>query len=98
MRSFGGLVRDVSRAGPAERHRRDSVTSSALYGGHVRLVMALTGGRGEIVERFDLLSAQLDAVGSSVRLDAGDTFGAGDRSDVVALREQPGQRDLRRRG
>jgi len=36
---------------------------------------------------FDLLNAQLDAVGRDVLLDAGDPLGTGDRGDVVALRE-----------
>jgi len=72
------------------------LTWSAVDCGHVRLVVALAGGRGEVVEPLDLLGAQLDAVGSGVLLDAGDALGAGDRGDVVALRQQPGQSDLRR--
>jgi hypothetical protein len=71
---------------------------SAVDDGHVRLVVALTGGRGEIVQTFDLIGAVLDAVGSRVLFDSGDALRAGDRGDVVALREQPGQRNLRRRG
>jgi len=47
------------------------------------------GGRGEVVQPFDLRGAQLDAVGGGVLLDPSDPLGAGDRSDVVALREQP---------
>ena len=58
--------------------------------------MALASGRREVVQPFDLLGAELDAVGGGVLLDAGDPLGAGDRGDVVALREQPGQSDLRR--
>ena len=60
--------------------------------------MALTGGRGKIVEPCDVLDAELDMVGGRVLLDAGDALGTGDRGDVVALGEQPGQRDLRRGG
>jgi hypothetical protein len=60
--------------------------------------VALAGGRGEIVEPLDLLGAQLDAVGCRVLLEAGDALGAGDRGDVLASREQPGRRDLRRCG
>jgi hypothetical protein len=60
--------------------------------------VALTGGRGEVVEPLDLLSGQLDGVCADVLLDPGDPLGAGNRGDVLALREQPGQRDLRRRG
>ena len=56
--------------------------------------MALAGGRCEVVQPCDLLGAQLDAVRGSVLFDAGDALGARDRSDVVALREQPGQSDL----
>ena len=74
------------------------MTWSVVDCGHVRLVVAVAGGGGEIVEPLDLLRAQLDAVGSGVLLDAGDALGAGDRGDVVTLREQPGQRDLRRCG
>ena len=67
-------------------------------GGHVRLVVALAGGRGEVVQACDLLDAQLNGVGCGVLFDAGDAFGAGDRGDVVALGEQPGQSDLCRGG
>jgi hypothetical protein len=52
------------------------------------------GGRSEVVQPFDLLGAQLEAVGGCVFLDAGNPLGAGNRGDVVALREQPGQSDL----
>ena len=71
---------------------------SAVDDGHVPFVVAFAGGRREVVQPFDLLGAQLDAVGGGVLLDAGDPLGAGDRGDVVALREQPGQGDLCRRG
>jgi len=56
--------------------------------------VSLAGGGREIVQPFDLPGARLDAVGGGVLLDAGDPFGAGNRGDVVALREQPGQSDL----
>ena len=59
-----------------------------------RFVVARAGGRREIVEPLDLLRAQLETVGRRVLLDARNPLGAGDRGDVVALREQPGQRDL----
>jgi hypothetical protein len=67
---------------------------SAVDRGHVRFVVALAGGQGEIVQPCDLLRAQLDSVGCRVLLDAGNAFGAGDRGDVVALRGEPGQGDL----
>jgi hypothetical protein len=46
----------------------------------VRFVPAFAGGRSEVVEPFDLLGAQLDAIGGGVLLDAGDPLGAGDRA------------------
>ena len=42
------------------------LTWSAVDCGHVRLVVALAGGRREVVEPLDLPRAQLDAVGSGV--------------------------------
>src|SRR5438552_16261501 len=74
------------------------MTCSAVDDRHLRLLVALAGSRAEIAEPLDLLGAQLDAVGSGVLLNAGDALGTGDRGDVLALRKQPGQRDLRRRG
>jgi hypothetical protein len=60
--------------------------------------VALADRRREVVQPFDLPGAQLDAVGGGVFLDTRDPLGSGDRCDVVALREQPGQRHLRRGG
>jgi hypothetical protein len=71
---------------------------SAVDDGHVPLVVALAGRRREVVQPFDLPCAQLDAVGGGVLLDTRDPLGSGDRRDVVALLEQPGQRHLRRCG
>jgi hypothetical protein len=71
---------------------------SAVDGGHARFVVALAGGRRQVAEPLELVAAQFDAVGGGVLLDAGDPPGTGDRGDVVALGEQPGQRDLRRCG
>ena len=58
--------------------------------------MSLADGRREVVQPLDLLDAQLETVGGRVLLDARDPLGAGNRRDVVALRDEPGQRDLRR--
>ena len=71
---------------------------SAVDDGHVPLVVALAGRRRETVQPFDLPGAQLNAVGGGVLLHTRDPLGSGDRRDVVALREQPGQRHLRRCG
>src|SRR5580693_7332517 len=76
---------------PAHVNFRAPVVSP-VDGSHVRFVVALAGGRRQVAEPFELVSAQLDAVGGGVLLDAGDPPGAGDRGDVVALGEQPGQR------
>ena len=51
--------------------------------------MALTGGRREVIQPFDLLGAQLDAVGGGVLLDAGDSLGAWNRLNIAA-RTVPG--------
>jgi len=61
------------------------MTWSAIDGGHVDLVVALAGGRGEIVQLCDLLDAQLDSVGCRVLLDTRNALRAGDRGDVFAL-------------
>src|SRR5579864_4139184 len=63
---------------------------------HTCFVVALAGGRAEVVESLDLPGCQLDAVSADVLLDAGDPLRAWDRSDVVALCEQPGKCYLRR--
>ena len=60
---------------------------SAVDDRHVPFVVALAGGRREVVQPFDLVGAQLDAVGGGVLLDAGNPLGAGNRSDVVTLRQ-----------
>ena len=54
--------------------------SSAVDDGHLRLFVALAGGRGEVVQPFDLLMTQLELVGGRVLLDAGDALGARDRA------------------
>jgi len=66
----------------------------AVDDGHVPFVVTLAGGRSEVVQPVDLRGAQLEAVGGGVLLDAGDPLGAGNRGDVIALGEQPGQSDL----
>ena len=60
--------------------------------------MAFAGGRGEVAEPLELRAAEPDAVGCGVLFDTGDALGAGDRGDLIALRQQPRQRDLGRGG
>jgi hypothetical protein len=70
---------------------RSAVSSwarSTVDGGHFRFVMALAGCRGEVVQRLEVLGAELDAVGGGVLPRAGDPPGAGDRGDVLALRQE----------
>ena len=43
---------------------RGRLRVSAVDGGHLRFFVALAGGRGEVVQPFDLLGAQLELVGS----------------------------------
>src|SRR5258705_3730645 len=86
----GGLVCLTQRCIPSAR----LWFWSAVDGGHVPFVVAFANGRSEVVEPFDLFGAQLDAVGGGILLDASDPLGAGDRGDVIALSEQPGQGDL----
>src|SRR6476469_2323467 len=52
----------------------------------------------EVVEFGNLFGAQGDGAGRYVLLDPGYPFGARYRRDLVALGEEPGQCDLRRRG
>jgi hypothetical protein len=63
--------------------------------GHVRVVVARTRRGREVVEAVELCGGELDTVCGGVLLDAGDPAGAGDRGDVVAAGQQPGQRGLR---
>ena len=74
------------------------VTWSAVDDGHVPFVVALAGGRHEVVQPFDLVGAQLDAFGGGVLLDAGNSLGAsGCRhrptvDDVLRPGDRPGPR------
>jgi hypothetical protein len=45
---------------------------SAVDDGHIPFVVALAGGRREVVQPLDLRGTQLDAIGGGVLLDAGD--------------------------
>jgi hypothetical protein len=65
-------------------------------GGHVGLGVPLAGGWGEGVQPGELSGGEFEAVGGGVLLDSVDAPGAGNRRDVVALGEQPGQGDLGR--
>ena len=73
-------------------------TSSAVDNLHLLLVVVVAGRRSEVVEFGHLFGAQGDGAGRYVLLDPGYPFGARYRRDVVALREEPGQCDLRRCG
>src|SRR5215203_7271868 len=69
---------------------------SVVDRGHVGFGVPLAGGWREGVQPRELSGGELEAVGGGVLLDAVDAPGAGNRGDVVALGEQPGQGDLGR--
>ena len=58
--------------------------------------VALADGGCEVVQACELFGAQLHAIGRGVLFDAGNPLGTGNRCDVIALRQQPRQSDLRR--
>src|ERR671930_2146723 len=58
----------------------------------VAVTQALGQRRGDLGE---VLGGQLDVERADVLLETLDAPGAGDRDDVVALREHPGERELR---
>ena len=61
------------------------------------VLVARSHGLGERVELREVLGGQLDVRGRGVLLQPRAALGAGDRHDALVLREQPGERDLRRR-
>ena len=65
---------------------------SAVDGRHIGV--AVTHRRLDVIEPAELARAQFDRVGTDVLLDPFGPACPGDRDDVAALREQPGQRDL----
>src|SRR4051794_25909390 len=67
---------------------------SAVDRGHVGVVVPLPRGRLEIVQAVDLVGGELDGVGGDVLPDPGHAACAGDRGDVLAAAQQPGQRGL----
>src|SRR5215207_2453459 len=74
---------------------------SSLHRRHPRLRVALACRKARcerLVEGAQLLLAHLDAGGRRVLLEVADRLGARDRRNVVALMEQPGERQLCRRG
>src|SRR5580658_779597 len=74
-----------------------ALQSSPFDHPHLLLIVVRTRGWREFVEPVDLRSAQLDSVRSHVLLDPGLAFRAGNRGDVVALGQEPGQSNLTRR-
>jgi hypothetical protein len=87
----GGLVFLV-----ANRLRLTDRARSMVDPGHVGLGVPIAGCRGQGVQPGVLSGGEFEAVGGGVLLDAADAPGAGNRGDVVALGEQPGQGDLGR--
>jgi hypothetical protein len=65
--------------------------TSTLDQPHLLCAVVIASGGGELVEAVKLVWAELDVVGRDILLDTRDPLCAGDRGDVVALDEQPGQ-------
>jgi hypothetical protein len=66
----------------------------AVQRANLRFVMVAAGRRGDVGELVELFGGQLDAVGGGVLIELGHALGGRNRDEVVALGEQPGQRDL----
>jgi hypothetical protein len=66
-------------------------SGSRVDGGHVGFVVPLAGRGLQRVESVELVGGEGDALGCGVLLDSCDAPGAGNRRDVLAAGEQPGQ-------
>src|SRR5262245_34096729 len=69
----------------------------AVHRGHRRGGIALAGGGalgGDRVDPGELVGGQRDVDGGDVLLEIAPPLGAGDRDDVVAARQDPGERQL----
>src|SRR3954453_16150118 len=67
----------------------------AIQRGHPTAVVALTGGRGQLgVDVLEVLVGQLDLARGPVLLEVRDPLGSRDRDDIVALGQDPGEREL----
>src|SRR4051812_45794221 len=100
--SAGGVKTRGRRSGSHVRAARGTPVLcppvSAVDAGHVGVVVPGPGRGGQGVEAGELDGGEDNGVGGGVLLHAGHPAGTGDRGNVFALREQPGQRDLGRRG
>ena len=72
--------------------------ASAFDHPHLFFVVMVSGSGRDVGQLVDLLGGELDSVGSCVLLDAGNPLSSGDRGDVVALGQDPGQSYLGRGG
>src|SRR5947209_10727245 len=77
--------------------RRGARRELAVHGGHSGFVVPLAGGLGKLgVDTREVFGRQLDVDRPSILLEVGATLGARNRDEVVALREHPGDGELRR--
>ena len=104
----GGLDRDAgfrrqASAGPADGSQIRSVPARsrlAVERRHTRRRITFAGRdafRRDRVDGAEVLGAQRDVEGAQVLVEIRAALGAGDRDDALALRQHPGERELRRR-
>ena len=94
----GRVVRlDIATA-ELSRSRPDERLLLKVYGGHAGFVVALTGGLGKLrVDARHVVNCQLDVDRPSIPLEVRAALRPGDRNQIVALRQHPRNRQLRRR-
>src|SRR5919198_5600825 len=87
-----------STSDPRRRSPLRAASYSAVDAGHPGLVVTLAGCLRELcVDAGKVICAELDVDRGGVLLEVGAALRARDRHDVVTLREQPRDRELRRR-
>src|SRR6188472_1344494 len=79
----------------ASRRRRRSAVQVAHHGRLVAIAGGGRSGRRHRVERRQIVRRQLDVERGEVLLEVGDALRARDGDDVLALRQRPGDGQLR---
>jgi osmotically inducible protein OsmC len=104
MSTCSSRSRAVKRRISAQRHKREERRSRAapskIDALHLRLGIAQTGdgiGRNGLGNFGDIRGGQVDRCRADVLGEPFNPLGAGNRHDIVALRQQPSERQLARR-